>query len=374
MSDDERQEIEHLQQELAEKGRLLEQVPSSIKVISLDPIRITYWNRSSELMYGYTAAEAVGRHPGDLLHTRFEIPIEQALAHFRAEGSWRGEVIETRKDGVEIVVDLRWVLRSEEPGRPASLISVGTDISKEKAVLAELASSRDQAEAANAAKSHFLATMSHELRTPLNAILGYSELLMEQAQDEGHVDYLPDLAKIHGAGRHLLALINDVLDLAKIEAGKMEIHREAVAVADMVAKVAAIGEPLARKGESELRVEVAPDVGMVQTDGKRLEQVLMNLVSNACKFTQHGLIELKVWRDDAGLTFEVRDTGIGIPPELQERLFKPFVQGDTSRTRRYGGTGLGLAIALQLCELLGATITVTSTPGSGSTFTVRLPG
>ncbi|HJU15984.1 MAG TPA: response regulator [Stellaceae bacterium] len=222
-------------------------------------------------------------------------------------------------------------------------------------------------------KSAFLANMSHELRTPLNAIIGYSEILQETAQDEGREDFLPDLEKISQAGRHLLALINDILDLSKIEAGKMEIYLEEVDLAELIAEVRAIAEPLAAANANRLEIRHPPDLGTLHTDRTKLKQSLLNLLSNAGKFTHEGLLSLDIARSDGEVSFAVADTGIGMTEEQLGRLFQAFTQADAATTRRYGGTGLGLAITKRFCEMLGGRITVESVPGQGSTFTIVLP-
>jgi PAS domain S-box-containing protein len=239
---------------------------------------------------------------------------------------------------------------------------------------------RSAAEAANQAKSSFLANMSHELRTPLNAIIGYSELLMEDAEDLGHEEFITDLRKIKSAGQHLLALINDVLDLSKIEAGKIELFLEAFDVMSMVEDVTVTIHPLVEKNNNRLEISIAPDVRSLYADLTKVRQTLFNLLSNASKFTENGIISLNVQRhppgsqyDQSMLTFQIVDTGIGMSPEQMARLFQPFSQADASTTRKYGGTGLGLTITKRFCELMGGNITVESTPGQGSVFTVRLP-
>jgi GAF domain-containing protein/CheY-like chemotaxis protein/anti-sigma regulatory factor (Ser/Thr protein kinase) len=241
----------------------------------------------------------------------------------------------------------------------------------------ELEAKSRELEVASRHKSEFLANMSHELRTPLNAILGYSEMLQEEAQDQHADAFVPDLQKIHAAGRHLLELINAVLDLSKIEAGKMELHLETFEVAPLVRDIAAVLEPLAQRNNNRLEVECAPDAGAMRADLTKLRQALFNLLANACKFTDRGVVSVGVTREAAAhgdvLVFAVRDTGIGMTPEQTARLFEEFAQVDASSTRRYGGTGLGLALSRRLCRMMGGDITVASAPGQGSTFTIRLP-
>ncbi|MCW5554050.1 MAG: response regulator [Verrucomicrobiae bacterium] len=293
---------------------------------------------------------------------------------------------------------------------------------------------RATADQANQAKSSFLANMSHELRTPLNAIIGYSEMLQEEAQDMGDKGYIPDLEKIHGAGKHLLGLINDVLDLSKIEAGKMTLYLEDFDVAKLVKEVAATVQPLITKNGNKLEVECPPDLGLMHADVTKVRQTLFNLLSNASKFTEKGTIKLEVRHDgppsprpsppgegesaaaasanlrldlpdgpsptqtpETGLplpggegrgegerssiladhasriTFQVSDTGIGMTPEQLNKLFQAFTQADSSTSRKYGGTGLGLVISRKFCQLMGGDITVQSELGKGSTFTVTLP-
>ena len=236
-----------------------------------------------------------------------------------------------------------------------------------------------QLEVANRHKSEFLASMSHELRTPLNAILGYSEMLQEDAQDAGQAGLVPDLGKINAAGKHLLELINAVLDLSKIEAGKMEIYLERFAVSALVDEIAAVVRPLADQGGNALAISCAPGVGEMRADQTKVRQTLFNLLSNACKFTEKGTISLTVhreWTSSRGadeIVFEVADTGIGLSVEQMGRLFQDFSQADVATAKKYGGTGLGLALSRRLCRMMGGDITVRSEPSRGSTFTVRLP-
>jgi signal transduction histidine kinase/DNA-binding response OmpR family regulator len=237
----------------------------------------------------------------------------------------------------------------------------------------QLLMAKERAEEASRAKSAFLANMSHELRTPLNAILLYSELLQDDAKDQGMDALVPDIQKIHGAGRHLLSLIDGILDLSKIEAGKMTLFLEDVDLEGLVSEVTATVRPLIEKNQNRLEVQLDTQVKCIRADLTKLRQALFNLLNNASKFTQKGVISLST--EDAGDTvlFKVSDSGIGMSPEQAQRIFEEFTQADESTTRKFGGTGLGLTISRKLIQLMGGEITVTSRPGLGSTFTIRLP-
>jgi len=233
------------------------------------------------------------------------------------------------------------------------------------------------AEEANKFKSQFLANMSHELRTPLNAIIGYSEMLQEEAQELGMQELIGDLQKIQAAGKHLLALISDILDLSKIEAGKMELFLETFSLSNLLEEVVTTVRPLMRKNNNNMVFEPDQNLGSMYADVTRVRQVLFNLLSNASKFTKDGKVSLVVEKstdqDEDWITFRVSDSGIGITPEQVSRLFQAFAQADASTSRKYGGTGLGLVISLRFCQMMGGTITVESEPNSGTTFTVKIP-
>jgi PAS domain S-box-containing protein len=345
---------------------------SPVAIVTLDTDHnAVSCNPAFEKLYGYKQEEVVGRNLDDLITTeatRLEAVTytEMALEHRtvnvisqrrRKDGSF----VDVEVLGVPVVVD----------GQRLGLMALYHDIT-------ELLEARRDAEAANSAKSQFLASMSHELRTPLNAILGYSEMLVEDAEDKGQPKFVPDLQKIHSAGSHLLTLINDVLDLSKIEAGKMELTPETFDVKATIDEVATTVRPLVERNANELVVRRDGELGDMYSDLTRTRQVLLNLLSNAAKFTENGTITLTAQRtqgNDGGevVVFSVSDTGIGMTPEQAAKLFEPFSQAEATTANKYGGTGLGLAISRSFCRMMGGEVSLESEAGVGSTFTVRLP-
>jgi signal transduction histidine kinase len=230
-----------------------------------------------------------------------------------------------------------------------------------------------QAEQASSNKSSFLAHMSHELRTPLNAIIGYSEMLGEEAQELELPNFVQDLDRINASGKHLLELIDQVLDMSKIEAGRMEVLLEVVDLPALLAELAAIAAPLVARKANRLALDLAGAPDELRTDAMKLRQMLLNLLSNAAKFTEAGTITLRVAQEGQAVSFQVADTGIGMDENQVARLFGEYMQAEAGTSRRYGGTGLGLAISKKLAELLGGDLKVESAPARGSTFTLRLP-
>jgi len=277
--------------------------------------------------------------------------------------------------------DGQWLRINEQKTEEGGVVAVFTDITELKAheqelgeMVDQLADARDAALKANETKSQFLANMSHELRTPLNAIIGITEILEEDALDDGDDDLVEPLQRISRAGKHLLNLINDILDLSKIEAGKMELHIESFDLGAVINESVDLAAPLAAQNRNRIEVRRPDTMPSMVSDVTRVRQIIFNLLSNACKFTEDGLVGIDVRMDGAEwVEFAVSDTGIGMSPEQVDRLFADFMQADASTTRKYGGTGLGLAISQRFCRMMGGDITVESEPEKGTTLRVRLP-
>lgn len=345
-----------------------------------------YVNPAFERILGYSLEEVVGRTPANSIRSDMHEPgyfqrIDEALSTGR---SWKGLLISRTKDGRLVYLESTVSPVRDAKGEITHHIAVKRDITARlraenelRRKNEEIEQARDAALEASRSKSRFLANMSHELRTPLNAIIGYAEMVAEDAEAIGEAVFVDDLLKIRKAGEHLLALINDVLDISKIEAGAVQLHLESFDVRTAVSGVVATIDPLAREKKNTLTVDYGEDLGTMRADLTKLRQTLLNLLSNACKFTDGGQVALGVRKvEEEGqsmLRFEIRDTGIGIGAEQLGRLFRPFVQADASTTRKYGGTGLGLAISQRFCQMMGGRIEVRSEPGKGSTFTVSLP-
>jgi PAS domain S-box-containing protein len=327
-------------------------------------------------IYGYESVADLMKTVTDIDRQIFVLPErrEELVRLLQVQGAAINVESEVyRQDGTTI-----WTVENIQCVRDASgnlryYESTVTDINARKLAEAALQQAKLAAEATNLAKSQFLANMSHELRTPLNAIIGYSEMSIEEMSDLGVPSLIPDIQKIHGAGQHLLGLINNILDLSKVEAGKVELFLETFEIPTLLTEVAATLRPLVAKNHNTLVIDCSDDIGSMQADITKLRQSLFNLLSNASKFTENGTITLAVSRSVDWITFCVRDTGIGMTPEQQAKLFQSFTQADASTTRKYGGTGLGLVITQQFCQLMGGDVQVTSVAGTGTTFTIRLP-
>jgi len=330
-------------------------------------------------LLGYSEAELVGWPITKILAASDIAGPDEGtgLANVMRHGALHSvEKVYWTKDGRAIPVLFSGSIMYDDTGGMQGIVCIAQDITERKQT-EELRRQKEAAEEANRAKSSFLANMSHELRTPLNAIIGYSEMLREEATDQEQSGMLPDLEKICTAGKHLLALINDILDLSKIEAGKTELVLETFDVSGLIAEIVTTIKPLLERNNNTLEIHGADAGDLMHADLVRVRQCLLNLLSNACKFTEHGTITLQVRRvtEPSGdwITFRVTDTGIGMTPEQQSRLFQDFSQADASTTRKYGGTGLGLAISQRFCHMMGGDIMVESIQGQGSTFTILLP-
>ncbi len=364
-----------------ERYRLLfKNNPHPMWVYDLKTLQFIAVNQAAIQHYGYTPDEFLAMTIVEILAlensprllkniSQIDAPID--LTKVCQHQKKNGEIIDVEINSYELVFD----------NVKAELV-LAHDVTARLQAEAELYKAKEAAEAANLAKSQFLANISHELRTPLNAIIGYSEILQEDALDLGEDEFVIDLEKIHNAGDHLLGLINDILDLSKIEAGRMELILETFDLLAAIQKVKTTVYPLCLRNTNRLNIECIANIGSIKSDQTKLIQILLNLLSNASKFTQNGTVTLSVERikndenswDDDCLIFKCTDTGIGMTAEQVKKLFQPFTQADASTTRKYGGTGLGLAIAQKYAEMLGGEITVESELGKGSIFTLMLPG
>lgn len=345
-----------------------------------------YTSANTGLLQYWEPLSPLGQRDVDLLSPEIATPLRENDLQVMELGQEQAmeENFITGQGEYRTVLSRKVPLRDHD-GHITGILGISVDITERKQTEEELQRAKEAAESANRAKTQFLANMSHELRTPLNAIIGYSEILQEEAEDRNLVDFVPDLEKIQAAGKHLLALISDVLDLSKIEAGKMELYLESFNLFEMIQDVGSTIRPLVEKNGNRLIVECADTLGSMHADLTKTRQILFNLLSNAAKFTENGTVTLAVTHQagpEGGashlaapgfMIFQVTDTGIGIPGEQLETLFNAFTQADPTTTRKYGGTGLGLAITRHFCRMMGGDINVESQPGEGSVFTVWLP-
>jgi PAS domain S-box-containing protein len=350
-------------------------------IITIDEMgTLESFNPAAERLFGYSKDEVIGNNIKMLMPEHYHSEHDQYLDNYRRTGVKKiigiGQEAEAQhKDGTTFPIELALSKAQADKGR--LFTGIVRDITERKEFEAKLKMAKEKAESANIAKSRFLASMSHELRTPLNAVIGYSELLEEVAAEEEQQAYLSDLQKINAAGRHLLGLINDILDLSKIESGRMELFVEPFIVTELLDTVIETATPLIAKRGNQLVIERPNELGEMEADQTKLRQILFNLLSNAAKFTEGGDIVLAVNRETVDgwdwLEFVVSDSGIGMNDEQLGRLFEEFGQADPSTTSKYGGAGLGLSISRKLCQMMQGDISVKTVPDKGSRFTVRLP-
>ncbi|MDQ2099368.1 MAG: PAS domain S-box protein [Tychonema bourrellyi B0820] len=359
--------------------------PHHSQMVYVSPACEKIWHRSSQILCSKPESfwEAIHMDDRDRVKAAFEKQVRGDYdEEYRVVRSPTGAT--PTEGSVCWVRDRAFPVRNET-GEIYRIVGIAEDITQRK-LAEEFQKVAQTAQAANQAKSAFLANMSHELRTPLNAIIGYSDLLKEDAEELGCEKFIPDLHKIQTAGKHLLSLISDILDISKIEAGRMELYLETFNPANLIDDVVLTVESLVEKNSNQFEVDCASDLGVMYADVTKTRQILLNLLSNAAKFTKGGIITISVERvtnktskipkpeySSDSIIFRVADTGIGIPPEQLQHLFQAFMQGDASTTRQYGGTGLGLTISRHFCLMMGGDLQVESELGCGSVFTVRLP-
>lgn len=374
----ERKRVEEVQRNsLIFRQTLLNSIPSPIFFKNLLGMYLGC-NRAFELYIGLTEAQIVGRTAHDLFpKTQADKICERDIALFADN---RNQVYEERiryaeDEQLHDVIINKTTFCSAD-GAVAGLVGIVIDISEHKRAEEALRHAKQVAEDANRTKTEFLANMSHELRTPLNAIIGYSEMLQEDLPDLGCGDLVEDVKNIHSAGRHLLGLINDVLDIAKIEAGKMSVYSETFNILNLIHEVVTTVSPLAHLRNNTLLIPTI-DLGVMHSDLIKVRQMLLNLLNNAAKFTENGTVTLQVSRcerqDVEWIIFRITDSGIGMSAQQLQKIFQPFMQADNSTTRKYGGTGLGLSITQRFAEMLGGYVTVESQLNQGSVFTLHLP-
>ena len=377
--------VEQGEQELRESEErvraIMDATPNAIVTID-DHGTVVSTNPGVESIFGYKPEELQNHNVKILMVEPDRSQHDDHLRRYRETGitnliGTRRELVGQRKNGEAFPIDVDISETQGPNGR--MFVGVIRDISEQKRAEQEIKDARLEAESANRAKSAFLANMSHELRTPMNAIIGYSEMLEEEMDEEGMATFIPDLQKINHAGKHLLSLINDILDLSKIEAGRMDLYLERFELEQMLEESIATVQPLVAKNGNRLVTDFADNLGSVRMDLTKTRQTLFNLMSNATKFTHDGVITVTASRSadpDGGedrIMLAVADSGIGIASEKIESLFEEFTQADESTTRIYGGTGLGLSISRRFCHMMGGEITVESVPGEGTTFTIDLP-
>ena len=375
-------EIAHRTSELEESEAkyqaIITHAADSIITISHDGI-IKTLNSAAESVFGFTEDEILGSNIDtlipDLINENGELIINKYTSSESDPQNNKDELVGKHKSESRFPIEANFSEVTLD--NDSYYIAIVRDITVRKQIEQRIIEAKDSAVSSSRTKSEFLANMSHELRTPLNAIIGYSEILQEEMHAQKHNEHINDVKKIMESGKHLLALINNILDLSKIESGKMQLYYEDIDAKDAITEITSTIKPLIKHNSNELIVNVSDDLGLIQIDITRFRQILFNLLSNASKFTENGTITLTIVKccldNKDHIKIIVEDTGIGIEDSQISNIFQDFSQGDNSTTRKFGGTGLGLAITQRFCKLMKGSITAKSIPGEGSTFTVILP-
>lgn len=353
--------------------------------------KIIFVNQSLLKTYGYSEDELMGQHIAILRSPNNPLETIDEILPKTLQGGWHGVLMNMRKDGSEFPISLMTTIIFDKENHPVALVGVSRDITERKREenelilyrdhleelvkqrTAELEEEKEHAQSADRLKSAFLATMSHELRTPLNSIIGFTGILMQERPGPLNPEQKKQLGMAQQSARHLLSLINDVLDISKIEAGQLKMNLESFNLSEVIYKVIETNKPFADKKKLQLNVVIASDIDEIVSDKLRVQQILLNLVNNAVKFTEVGSVSIECFKSNDKVTIKVIDTGMGIEQDQMEILFKPFMQIDTGLTRKHEGTGLGLSICKKLLDMLNGSVEIESEIGKGSVFIVKLP-
>lgn len=367
-------EQKEYERELRREALIFENINDSVILTDLAG-KIIDVNPATVHLFGYEREELIGKTPSEMWHLpQNDTTVNQKIiAGIQKNGRWQGDINVVRKDGAHRIVQVTALPLLDTDGNRIATIGVSQDITDRKAAEQAMKQSKEAAEEANQAKTNFLASMSHELRTPLNAIIGYTDLIIEEANANELETVKVDANKISSASRHLLSIISDILDIARIEAGRVHLSLTSFSIPYLIDDVRAAVESVIVKNGNTFTVDIDDKVKTLYGDELKVRQMLVNLLGNAAKFTKNGTVSLTVRSENNGVSFVVSDTGIGIKEAELERLFEAFTQSEENSTRTYGGTGLGLAITRRLCDIMGGKITVDSEVGKGSTFTLWLP-
>ena len=383
-------ERDEAEKEISFLAQVLRNINEFVSITDLDN-KITFVNQSWLKTFGYKEEEVIGEKIDIIVSPSHRPGIIGEILSTTLKGGWIGEVLNRRKDGSEFPVQLVTTIIYDNAKKPVALVGVSTDITNRKKAeqelrlhrdhleelvvqrTAELEIEKENAQSADRLKSAFLATMSHELRTPLNSIIGFTGIIMQERPGPLNDEQKKQLGMAQNSARHLLSLINDVLDISKIEAGQLKMNLRKFSLPEIIYKVIETNKPFADKKNLRIVVDIDENIKEIVSDNLRIQQILLNLVNNAIKFTDVGLISIKCFSSGNFVKIQITDSGIGIESEKIDQLFKPFMQIDTGLTRKHEGTGLGLSICKKLTEMLNGKIEVESKYGLGSTFTVTLP-